>query len=327
MAPASVLAAVAIGGACVAHTVPTPPVPVVYLNGIAASPDGDVWAVGADDKERGVALHSTGDRFVAVRVPRGIGELRRVAALSADNAYAVALHGVLHWNGRRWQKTVLRDSYFGISARAADDVWVVGTTGLANLVEHWDGARWRRVRFLPIPASHTTTTPHQTVVTLSFLNGVLARAPDDVWIVGSGISRPIAAHWDGTRWTAYPVPIGDRTLGSLAATASGEVWASGDYDGGGSVAEWNGSKWIARLNDYQVPDIVARGDEVWAVHDDALARWNGSKWAPLEKPHFNLAFEGLAVGPGGGVWAAGAWLGDDKHPRRHTVVRVYRCRG
>ena len=320
MALAPVIAALAIGGGCVAHTVPTPSIPSVVLNGIAVSPDGDVWAVGEDKNLRGVAFHSTGGRFASIPLPPGTGDLRRVAALADDNAYAVALHGVLHWNGKRWQKTVLRDSYFGVSARTADDVWVVGTAGLANRVEHWDGTSWRRVRFLPIPAAHTTTLPHRTIVTLSSLDGVLARAPDDVWIVGSGIGKPIAAHWDGKKWTAYPVPIRDTHLGSLAATASGEVWASGNYYGGGSIAEWDGGRWIARADGYWAPDIVTRGDDVWTILDvDRVVRWTGTGWSPLQRKESNLYLKGLAVDAHGDIWAAGQ-LGN------RSLVRVFRCR-
>ena len=324
MGVASIAAALALAGTCTAHDVAIRPATAAFLNGVAVSPAGDVWAVGsaAHGNEPGVALHLVGGRFVSVPVPRGTGELRRVVALSATNAYAVGIDGVLHWNGAKWQKTAVRGSYWGIGARGPDDVWTVGTGGGEGLaVEHWDGQRWNAVPFLPVPASHTTTAPHRVVVMFSYLEAVLPLGPDDVWVVGDDGTRALSAHWDGKTWTSYPVPIEDNDLGSLAVTSSGHVWTAGGVRGGGSAAEWDGSKWAARANRYWLPDVLARGDEVWTVLDDAVARWNGTKWMPLEKRHPNLAYKGLALAPNGNVWVAGFSLGD----ATRSVVRVFRC--
>lgn len=320
MTVAAVVAALAIGGGCVPHTVATPSLPA-FLDGVAVSRDGDVWAVGSRNVEHGLALHSRdGRRFVAVRLPAKTGELRRVAALTADDAYAIGIDGIYHWDGKRWSKTGPNGSFWGISARAANDVWAVGGD---NEVAHWDGHSWKLVSFLPVAASHTTTSPGQVTTTFGYLEAVLSRGPADVWIVGTGADqRPVTAHWNGKVWSAYPVQAQFTGLGSLTATASGVVWASGGVRGGSVVAQWNGRRWVVRSHSYGLTDIASRGDEVWTVLDDHLARWSGSAWVAVETRHPNLAQNGLAIDRRDEIWVAGNTFGT--HPR--AVVRVFRCR-
>jgi hypothetical protein len=62
---------------------------------------------------------------------------------------------------------------FGVAAVAPDDVWAVGAYGVLGvaarqLIEHWDGTKWRR------SASPSLTTPNE-------LLGVSAVDTDDVW--------------------------------------------------------------------------------------------------------------------------------------------------
>lgn len=320
----------AVSGFCrpVVHAVSTPAHPRAFLQGVAVSPQGDVWAVGhLDGPPYGaVALHRTSTRFVQVPVPRGTEELRGVVALSATDAWAVGMDGVLHWDGRRWSRAPgASGSLWSISASAPDDVWTVGTGAGGLLVLHWDGKRWRSVPFAPVPAASQSASGGKTYDFFSYLEGVLALGPDDVWTVGTGSDqKPIAAHWDGTSWLLYPVRATFTGLGSLAADPSGHVWASGGLSGGAVAAEWDGAAWRLRGPRVGASGAVAvRKGEVWAVRDDAVARWNGTAWAPLEKRHPEIALESLAVDAQGSVWAAGYRLGET--PRQRSLVYRYTC--
>src|SRR5438067_110142 len=73
----------------------------------------------------------------------------------------------------------------GISARASDDVWVVGEYRplggfhVHTLAMHWDGTSWAIV-----PTPNPGPGPHS-------LAGVDAGAWNDVWAVGSKHSDPL----------------------------------------------------------------------------------------------------------------------------------------
>lgn len=310
------------------RSIPTPAGLDALLQRIAVSPRGDVWAVGhlGSAPFTAVILHRTASRFVRVPAPPGTGELRDVVAPAADDAWAVGIDGVLHWDGRRWSRShAPAGSYWAVAASGPDDVWAVGTGG-GLLVSHWNGSAWKRVAFAPIPAASSTTAPGGTTYdSFSYLEGVLALAADDVWVVGtSSDGGPIAAHWDARQWLAYAVPVDFSGLGSLAADPSGDVWAAGGIRGGEFAAEWDGTAWRVRgPRASWIPDVAVRAGEAWTIQDDFLARWNGTAWIPLEKRHPDLALKGLAVDGRGDVWAAGFWLGSAPKPR--SAVYRYSC--
>ena len=69
----------------------------------------------------------------------------------------------------------------------------------------------------------------QAILPMMELESVHARAPNDVWVAGSG--GGIVAHWDGAQWTIYDMPTVVNIRAAWAASAS-EVWAVG---GGGVI--------------------------------------------------------------------------------------------
>lgn len=319
----------------VVQLVPTPRQPEAFLQRIAVSPSGEIWAVGGGDPVKndvGIILRWTGSRFVGVPVPRGTRELRDVAAPAPGQAWAVGIDRVLHWDGHRWSRSPApAGSLWAVSAAAADDVWAVGTSRAGLLVIHWDGTAWKRVPFLPIPASGQQPIGGKGVlVTWAFLEGVLALGEDDVWVVGTASDdSAIVAHWDGSAWLSFdaPVPSGEG-LGSVAATSTGHLWVAGGLRGGGSAAEWDGTTWRVRGRRYYwIPDVAVRGSEVWAILTDVVAsyaaRWIGYEWIRLEQPHRDVGLMGLAIDRRGDAWAAGWRLGEA--PRQRSVIYRYRC--
>ncbi len=160
----------------------------MFLWGITVAPDGTVWAVGAVDslEAPGVVLRLQGGRFVQLPVPRGTEELRGIAAPAAHEAWAVAMNGILRWDGHRWKRSSAPiGSHSSISADAPDDVWAVGTTASGLLVVHWDGKTWTRVPFGGTPSAAHRSSGGGVFVSFSNLDGVLARAPEDVWVGGT----------------------------------------------------------------------------------------------------------------------------------------------
>jgi len=120
----------------------------------------------------------------------------------------------------------------GISADAANDIWVVGGT----TVLHFDGANWTHV---PSPSKDS-------------LNTVTALSPGNVWGagVGPGIYFPRATieHWDGTTWSVVsspnPTTRGNSFLEGIAAADANDIWAVGGGTGAGPVTEhWDGQSW------------------------------------------------------------------------------------
>lgn len=114
----------------------------------------------------------------------------------------------------------------------------------------------------------------------NFNNGlyaVSASSPSDIWAVGQS-----AIHFDGTKWTAFPVPMieGDNTssLGGVADISPTEAWAVGGVNLGegnpGQVIEhWDGAAWSVfpgpTFGAGDVPDLKAMtaisANDIWAV--------------------------------------------------------------
>ncbi len=154
-----------------------------------------------------------------------------------------------------------------------------------------------------------------------FLASATCTAPDNCWAVGdygsasaTGVIRSQTLRWNGTKWSAAPVPQPDGTrrgaynaLTAVSCTSASNCWAAGYYGGFRSAiavgrnqtVHWNGKKWI--LMPSPDPLGTAHGDDnilngiscaaaasCWAVgagmsktgtaRDQAL-RWDGVRWS------------------------------------------------
>ncbi len=281
-----------------------------------------------------------------------VNRLRAVTALSPNDAWAVGLwrndpvgYGPLamRWNGSAWSLVNLPDTSHlgtspqteGVDSTANGDVWVVGylntpyPTNNLPLVMRWRGNSWDYVE--------TVTLRPQTVYPFGprggFLYEVAAIAADDVWAVGlaagygdaSATSVPLAAHWDGSRWTDVEVPLvanRHHELSDVVAIAPDDVWAVGDYRNVagpflGVTYHWDGNSWshvdspIEHMGSSGLEDIAATGpDNVWALGGAngavVLMHWNGSQWSLMEAPP-NSGGSIVAVAPND-LWVSG-WNG------------------
>jgi hypothetical protein len=186
------------------------PAPVEIINwyastrtGLAAVASNDVWAVGVFD-----GFHWDGTAWSVVR---GAQNTSSADAAGAANVWAVGYYApscyscygstpvAYRWNGASWVDTqpvipTYEDTFRGVSARAVNDVWAVGTRErTSTLTEHWDGTSWR---VEPSPNARTASDAWNV------LAAVVAIAPDDVWAVGwstdgSGGHFTLTMHYTG----------------------------------------------------------------------------------------------------------------------------------
>jgi hypothetical protein len=230
-----------------------------------------------------------------------------------------------------------------VSAVAANDVWAVGKTtttfGLAApLVERFDGMSWRVVTSAPLPAGDTAAT-----------NAVLARASDNVWIVGarfhqtnSGIvTTPLIEHFDGRAWSVVSSPnMSGGTLQAISATSPSDLWAVGTVGGFTShnlIEHFDGTKWTVvpsptvsaspthdslfavsadALNDAWAVGTAGRGDTLTGE----LLRWNGTAWV-VTTAAAGMTISGIRALSPTNVWAVGTRLDLTTHSMIASIER------
>ena len=185
-----------------------------FLSTVAATPSGDVWAVGGFDNP----------------------------APQPESLYA------LHYDGSAWHLVTMAQTgdpsasdyphAAQLAAISANDVWMVGTNGNSSsqttLTEHWNGSAWSIV---PSPFNQVQSASGST--TYGTLLTVTARGSNDVWAGGytstlangasSPVNHPLLIHWDGTSWTqdTSAPTTGSGSIGGISTTLGGHViWAT-----------------------------------------------------------------------------------------------------
>ena len=227
------------------------------LYGVSAGQANDAWAVGNfflpgyRGGTQAVALHWNGTGWTPTTVPN-TGILYSVADVAPGNAWAVGGAGVKHWDGNAWNDVatpspnasgVGTGSLIAISARAADDVWAVGSFAVtrhisASFALHFDGVSWK-----------ITSMPNATTTQLQAISAV---GPNDAWAVGlvnGSTTQSVAEHWNGKAWTIVPTPTfpAGAYLRSVSGRAGNDVWAAGlTFSGDANVVHtltmhWNGT--------------------------------------------------------------------------------------
>ena len=281
------------------------------LLGVAAVSPDDVWAVGVAGGTAGpdwysLVLHWNGSAWSNVPAPQvgppGTSELHGVAALAADDVWAVGAYStpdtgwwdqplVLHWDGSEWIN--IPAPAFGSTSKlnavvavAPDDVWAVGTALENNwktLVLHWDGEAWTRV-----------TSPNLGIAGNTLL-GLAAVSATDVWAVGTANNgnSTLTLHWNGSEWSLVPSPNGTarpginrNVLQAVTAIAADDVWAVGVqaystvggagqpiYFGFALIEHWDGAAWT----EVAVPPLPGTGEDGALAGVDAAA--SGDVWA------------------------------------------------
>jgi hypothetical protein len=145
------------------------------------------------------------------------------------------------------------------------------------------------------------------------LAAVSAASPTDVWAVGTYYPVPatalatnplatLAQHFDGTRWTAYPLPnvgVQENSLLGVSMPMPGKAWAVGYYVDGyfqqkTLVQHFDGSTWsvisspspgaaqnilygVAAISDHDVWAVGAEQDGTGLWHT-LTEHWDGNEW-------------------------------------------------
>jgi hypothetical protein len=332
-------------GATVLHWNGTSWVPVkipglpaaVYLHAVDALSSSDVWAAGESSAQGGpvttLILHWDGAAWTRVPSPGPSGthllaQLNYLSMDSAADGWAMGSvsnlqHGtstslVAHWNGTSWQQVATSPafSFRGVASFSASNASAVGydrtSSGqLKPAAFHWNGSGWALAAALPSPSG---VSPSQVVVA-----GLSADSVADVWAIGayqysSGpiiLSRNLAWHWNGTRWTVMAIPspginnagtsgvVGAATIGPANVWAVGFTGTTSNNQASVSV-HWNGTRWThvaspnpgGSNNTTALLGVDAAGpSNVWAVGyyntqpdpvdkvpHTLILRWNGTRW-------------------------------------------------
>jgi hypothetical protein len=281
-----------------------------------------------------------------------INVLNSVSAVSPTDAFAVGIYRepegvdvplVEHWDGSSWKATIPPEGRCGdnpdfnflesVAAVSSNDAWAVGGCGL-KLILHWNGNGWNEVS-APNPCEFTST----------FLSGVTAFSRNDVWAVGhwksagqpcgDGFYRPLALHWDGSRWKNFPVQLATQSNSlflAVAGTSSRDVWAVGQADQpkppflpATLVEHWNGSRWTvvnSPGSNIELTGVVAlTPNNAWAVGQyldcnnhpcqnkiPVIEHWDGSTWTMFPAPKGNVArnMSAIAAASSKDIWAVGS---------------------
>ena len=297
--------------------------------------------------------------FAPSATPRGSGAFKQVAALSANDIWAVGNGlGTLteHWNGSRWSIVsspspgLEYNDLNGVAAIAPNDTWAVGSYSnnpqipdTNTLIEHWNGKQWSVIAS-PSPGPYSNA-----------LSAVVAVSSNNVWAVGNsssgGTVLTLIEHWNGTQWSivSSPSPNNNAVLNGVAAISATNVWAVGHsfgsgFSGGGVqhtlTEQWNGSSWKviaspspgSSFNSLNGVAAVSAG-KIWAVGfqqnsggapQTLIEQWNGSTWSVQSSPNPGSSgnfLRGVAAVPASNLGAVGDYINSGSSPQ--TVIEFY----
>ena len=186
------------------------------------------------------------------------------------------------------------------------------------------------------------TTPSAPAGALGELFGVAAASPTEVLAVGgynpghpptAVLTNPYAERWNGTAWSATPVPLGQvypqavqaARLNGAAAVAAGDAWAVGTVSDQSSFASrtlayhWDGTAWmrsptpdpagptrgnaLAAVAARSASDVWAAGSDGYPAAASLVLHWNGTAWHQVSVPDIGT-LDAVTTAPGR-VWVAG----------------------
>jgi hypothetical protein len=254
----------------------------VALAGVWGSAAGDVWMAGA----AGTLFHWNGAQVTESSA--GIDDFLAIGGTAADDVWAVGKGGsIARYNGTTWTPLTRRISqgvYWNrLVVAAQDDAWLFGSEGGVPRAMRWDGQGW-----------NNAAAPSDGEV-IGF-----AACADDVWVLGPSGHQ----HWDGMRWTLYPV---DFSVGSLAMHGTGpsDIWSVGQF---GVLNHYDGERWSYHgLMSYTLHDVFGVApNRYWAVgYTGVVAQYDGIAWNFVTPQPSDKTLHGVWASGPDDVWAVG----------------------
>jgi hypothetical protein len=211
------------------------------------------------------------------------------------------------------------------------EAWVAGYRKVGErpyqaFVEHFSAKGWTLAPSAPVSSSDTT-----------FLNGLAATGPGDVWTVGSDtnssftITQGLIEHWNGHSWTRSPAaarePAGS-TLVAVSADNASDAWAVGyshdpsTFWNSPLIERWNGARWsvVAGGSSYppgpynRLETVAALSpSNVWALgvtgrHPfPVFEHFNGATWTIVAQPAsgYDTYLDAISARASNDIWAVG----------------------
>jgi hypothetical protein len=210
------------------------------FTGVDTLAGGSAWAVGfqltADGTRRTLIEHSTGGALTTVTSPND-------GTTGTDNTLTA------------------------VSGTQATGLWAVGyrmsSAGLKPLVLRYDTTK-PSPTWVSVSGAGGVPSPGKVETVLTGINVLSA---GNVWAVGyytdGSAERPLALHWNGTKWSNSPIP-GAGALRKVTVITSGNVWATGTYYNASAqlnqtlVVHFNGTAWTTAVS----ADAPTASDEI-----------------------------------------------------------------
>ncbi len=200
------------------------------FTGIDTLADGSGWAVGfqltANGTRHTLIQHASGGAMTTVTSPND-------GTAATDN------------------------TLMAVSGTQATGLWAVGyrmsSSGLKPLVLRYDTTK-PSPKWVSVSGAGGVPSPGKVE---SVLTGVDVLTASDAWAVGyyndGSAERPLALHWNGSKWSNSPVP-GEGALRKVTAVTPSNMWAAGTYYNASTqlnqtlVVHFNGKAWTTAVS-------------------------------------------------------------------------------
>jgi alpha-tubulin suppressor-like RCC1 family protein len=278
-------------------------------------------------------------------VPIAVNGVGTTAAIAAGGLFSLAL--LTNGTVMAWGDGAFGQIGNGTTTGAVTPTAVTGLTGV-KAVSAGGVSSFALVAAAPPAAPKPvssiwrvvpTPVPSPAVVSDQSFAGVSAASTTDAWAVGTDEvteNRPLAEHWNGTKWTrtTVPLPAGvpQGVFNGTDDLGPGNAWAVGDTenaDGDGQqtlIEHWTGSAWAvvpspnpetgSGTTDVLTAISGTGPDDLWAVgyFSDGVSftallfeHWNGTAWSFVAPPsESGVQFgEGVTAISPDDVWVVG----------------------
>ena len=257
------------------------------LNGVSMI-SGAGWAVGYTQSGpyKPLALHWNGTQWSLVAPGSSTSDALFTGVDTLANGSAWAVGFQLTANGTRHtliqhasggalttvtspnDGTAATDNtLMGVGGTQATGLWAVGyrmsSGGLKPLVLRYDTTK-PSPKWVSVSGAGGVPSPGKVESVLTAVNVLSA---SNVWAVGyyndGGAERPLALHWNGSRWSNSPI-AGEGALRKVTAVSASNVWAAGTYYNAGTqlnetlVVHFNGTAWTTAVS----ADAPTAADEI-----------------------------------------------------------------